>query len=70
MTVPFTVIDNCVNVKVFPSASVSLVNNVPDTGVSSSVVTASSVATGASLTAVTVMFNVPVPEPPFISDAV
>ena len=67
---PFTVTDNCVTVKVLPSTSVSLANNDPVAGESSATVTASSVATGASFTAVTVMFKVPVPEPPLVSVAV
>ena len=40
-----------------PSTSVSLVNTLPVAGVSSATVLVSGVATGASLTAVTVMFN-------------
>ena len=57
-------------VNVFPSASVSFVKMLPVAGVSSVPETISSVATGTSLTGVTVMFNVPVPEPPFASVAV
>ena len=40
-----------------PSTSVSLANTLPVAGVSSATVLVSGVATGASLTAVTVMFN-------------
>ena len=40
-----------------PSTSVSLVNTLPVAGVSSGVVTTSATATGASFTAVTVMFK-------------
>ena len=40
-----------------PSTSVSLVNTLPVAGVSSATVLVSGVATGASLTAVTVIFN-------------
>ena len=40
-----------------PSTSVSLVNTLPVAGVSSATVFVSGVATGASLTAVTVIFN-------------
>ena len=57
-------------VKVLPSTSVSFVNIFPETGVSSVAEMISSTATGASLTGVTVIFNVPVPEPPFVSVAV
>ena len=61
---------NEVTDKVFPSASVSFVKTFPEIGVSSFPETTSSVATGASFTGVTVMFNIPVPEPPFVSVAV
>ncbi len=54
----------------FPSASVSFVNTFPETGASSVAETISSTATGKSFTDVTVMFNVPVPDPPFASVAV
>ena len=60
ITVPLTVTDNCVTDKVFPSASVSFVKTLPVAGVSSLTVFVLSVATGASLTAVTVIANVPV----------
>ncbi len=53
-------ITNCVTDKVLPSASVSLVNTLPEIGVSSVAFTTSSVATGTSFTAVTVMANVAV----------
>ena len=61
---------NCVTVKVFPSKSVSLVNTFPETGTSSGVVTMSSEAKGASLTAFTTMSNNPESVPPLPSEIV
>ena len=51
---------NCVTVKLFPSTSVSFVKRLPVKGVSSVAFTISSKATGASLTAVTVISKIPV----------
>ena len=48
---------NLVTPNVLPSASVSLVNILPVAGVFSATVLVSATATGASLTAVTVIFN-------------
>ena len=61
---------NCVTVKAFPSGSVSFVNTFPETGVSSSVVTTSFTASGASFTGETVIPKFAVFEPPLISVAV
>ena len=55
---------NCVTVKVLPSGSVSLVNTFPETGVSSSVVTTSFTASGASFTGVTIICKSAVSKPP------
>ena len=46
-----------VTLNVLPSTSVSLVNTLPVAGVSSATILVSATATGASLTAVTVIFN-------------
>ena len=56
-----------VTVKALPSASVSLVSTLPETGLSSVVLTVSSTATGKSFTDVTVMFTTPVSVPPLPS---
>ena len=50
-----------------PSASVSLVKTLPETGVSSGVTTLSAIAFGTSFTAVTVTPKVPVLVPPLPS---
>ena len=58
--VPVTpAIVNCVTVKVFPSTSVSFVNTLPVAGTFCGVEAVSSVATGASFTAVTTILNEP-----------
>ena len=60
MNVPeIPAIVNCVTVKVLPSTSVSFVNTFPETGVFCGVEAISSVATGASFTAVTTILNEP-----------
>ena len=56
-----------VTVKLLFSVSVSFVRTLPETGVSSGVLTVSSTATGTSFTAVTVMFTTPVSVPPLPS---
>ena len=60
MNVPeIPAIVNCVTVNVFPSTSVSFVKTFPEIGVFCGVVAVSSVATGASFTAVTTILNEP-----------
>ena len=60
----------CVTVSALPSTSVSFVRTSKVVAVSSGVVKLSLTATGASLTAVTVRFTVPVLVPPWPSDTV
>ncbi len=64
---PLTVNEICVTVKVFPSASVSLVNTFPVAVVSSFTVLVSLTVVGPSLTGATVIFISPVSVPPFPS---
>ncbi len=60
-------ITNCVTVKVLPSGSVSFVKTFPVAVASSNTVTESSVAVGASFTAVTVNAKSAVSVPPLPS---